>query len=66
MDPKPWFLSKTVIGGIVAIAAGLARAAGMEVDDASLGGVLEGAAAIVGGALSIYGRIKAERPIRWG
>lgn len=66
MDPKAWYLSRAVWGGVVAILAGLLSAFGINLDEAAqvdavnIGLALAGA---IGGALAIYGRVKASAPI---
>lgn len=66
MDPKAWYLSRAVWGGVVAILASLLSAFGIDLDEAAqadavnIGLALTGA---VGGALAIYGRLKAKAPI---
>lgn len=57
---KPWFLSKSVIGGIVAGAAGITGLYGMDLDQAELEGILVGVGGIVGSILAIYGRVTAK------
>jgi hypothetical protein len=60
---KQWYRSKTVWGGLVALAAGLARAAGIEVDAALQGEIADSLLAIasaLGGLVAIYGRLVAE------
>lgn len=63
-DPKPWYLSRAVWGGIVAAAAGIGAVAGIDIDQPALVELLLAAGGIAGGALGIYGRLRAERPIR--
>lgn len=66
MDPKAWYLSRAVWGGVVAILASLFSAFGINLDEAAqadavnIGLALAGA---VGGALAIYGRVRASAPI---
>lgn len=66
MDPKAWYLSRAVWGGVVASLASLFSAFGVNLDEAAqadavnIGLALAGA---VGGALAIYGRVKASAPI---
>ena len=70
MDSKPWYLSRGVWGGIVAAVAGVlallgrslpADAVGPLTDDVMR--IVEGLAAVIGGALAIYGRVKAQTPV---
>lgn len=66
MDPKAWYLSRAVWGGIVAILASLLSAFGINLDETAqaeavnVGLALAGA---IGGTLAIYGRVKASAPI---
>ena len=66
MDKK-WYQSRAVWGGIVASAAGIAAAFGHEIapeHQEALVQAMVGIAGSVGGLLAIYGRIKADRPIK--
>lgn len=59
---KPWWMSRTVIGVLIAAAAGLASRWGIQIDVRAMTDI----ALIVGGAgLAIYGRTKATTPIRF-
>lgn len=60
-DAKPWWMSRAILGGAVAILAGFF---GLSTADAvDLTKFLTDAGSLAGGALAIYGRIKAKRPI---
>lgn len=64
---KAWWQSKTVWGGAIALAAGVAGAFGISVgleDQEMLTAAIVGIASGVGGLLSIYGRIKANKAIK--
>jgi uncharacterized membrane protein len=62
-DPKPWYASRGVIGGLVVVVAQVAQAIGYQVDaDALTDLVLQGVA-LVGGLLALVGRVQATRPI---
>lgn len=66
MDPKAWYQSKTILGAIVALLAGVAGIAGYtvsEVEQSSLLELLLSVGSAAGGLLAWYGRIKASRPI---
>ncbi|MCR6498897.1 hypothetical protein MUO32_07640 [Shinella sp. CPCC 101442] len=66
-EMKPWYKSRTVWGALIAIAASLANAAGVEVttgDEGELTDLLVAAAGTIGGVIAIYGRISARRPVR--
>lgn len=59
---KPWYLSKTVWGGLVAVAASMAHLAGLTIgpeDQELLAAALAETVATAGGLLAIYGRIAA-------
>jgi ABC-type antimicrobial peptide transport system permease subunit len=71
MDSKAWYASKGVWGGIVGVLAGglalLGHALSAEtqatlVDNAVAIGT--GVATIIGGAVAIYGRLKADKIIK--
>lgn len=66
-EVKPWYRSRTVWGALIAIAASLANAAGIEVtagDEAELADLLVAAAGTAGGLIALYGRIFARRTVR--
>lgn len=62
---KPWWKSKGVIGGLVAIIAGLGGLFGLDVDQAALTDILLQLSAAVGGVVAVVGRFKAQKPLRW-
>lgn len=65
-DYKSLFTSKTVWGGIIAVAAGLAGVFGYSVspaDQVQAIDALSGVAAAVGGIVAIFGRVKATKKI---
>ena len=63
-EVKPWYLSKGVWGGIVAmVAAVLAPIFGVSLDvetQVNITNILVSLSGVVGGALSVYGRVKAQ------
>ncbi|WP_421594545.1 hypothetical protein [Shinella sp. M27] len=66
-ETKPWYTSRTVWGALIAIAASLANAAGIEItagDEGELADLLVSAAGVIGGLIAVYGRISARRPVR--
>nr|WP_298100717.1 hypothetical protein [uncultured Shinella sp.] len=66
-ETKPWYMSRTVWGALIAITASLANAAGVEIkagDEGELADLLVSAAGTIGGLIAIYGRISARRPVR--
>ncbi|MBV2182968.1 MAG: hypothetical protein KUL88_00280 [Rhizobium sp.] len=69
LDAKQWYLSKTVWGALIAMAAPLLRHAGVEMglaEQADLADALATLAGAFGGVLAIYGRVRATRSIGQG
>jgi hypothetical protein len=66
-DTKSWYASRTVWGGILAIAvpvaATLLHVNVTDVDTQQIAALLAGAGGLVGGAIAVYGRIKASKTI---
>ena len=63
-DVKAWYQSRTVWGALIAIAASLAHAAGVEItagDEGELADLVVSAAGTIGGLLALFGRISARR-----
>lgn len=63
---KPWYQSKTILGAGVTVAASLVALLGVEVsaaDQAALTDSLLAIASGMGGAVAIYGRVKASGSI---
>ena len=63
-DVKAWHQSRTVWGALIAIAASLAHAAGVEIttgDEGELADLVVSAAGTIGGLLALFGRISARR-----
>lgn len=63
-DTKQWYQSKTVWGALIAIAASLLQAGGVDLDVAGQDQLADNLVAIsgaVGGLIAIYGRLKAEK-----
>lgn len=66
-ESKPWWQSKSVIGGLVALAAGIAGIFGVVMspdDQAITTEAILGIAGAIGGLLAVYGRIKASKSIK--
>ncbi len=64
---KTWWQSKTVWGGLVAVAAALTKASGAEIslaDQSAITDALVNLMGAVGGLLAIYGRLAARTSIR--
>ncbi len=69
-EPKPWYKSKAVIGGLIAAAVPIASIffpAAATIDPASATGwlmrIVEVGGPVFGGLLAILGRVQADRPI---
>lgn len=65
-DAKPWYQSKTIWGGLIAILAAVLQAGGKEISPAAAGDLTEAATTVagaVGGVLAVYGRLAAKTNI---
>ncbi|MBT9368586.1 hypothetical protein KLP42_01655 [Rhizobium sp. CSW-27] len=65
-NAKPWYLSKTIWGGVIALLAALLQATGQQGSPLAEGDLAEAAttlAGAVGGVLSVYGRLAAKTSI---
>lgn len=65
-DTKPWYLSVTIIGSVVAVGATGLRMAGFDItvaDQQVLTDTALNIAAIVGSLAAVYGRVKATRKV---
>lgn len=65
-DQKPWYASRAVWGGLIAIAAGIAGALGYTVspdDQEQIALIVTSIAGSVGGAIAVYGRIRASKTV---
>lgn len=63
-DTKFWYQSKTVWGALIAIAASLLQAGGIDFDAAGQDQLADNLVALsgaIGGLVAIYGRLKAEK-----
>jgi hypothetical protein len=66
---KPWWASKGVWGGAIGVLAGVATLAGVDLNaglQAELTEIAVGVGELFGGALAIYGRLKAVSAVVWG
>ena len=70
-EMKPWYRSKSVIGGVLAAVAGVAALIGYQFGPAEVEAtskdtliVIEGVVTIVGAALAIWGRVAAKTRIK--
>ena len=64
MNIKRWYLSKGIIGGVIAALATVASLLGYNVGAEGQAEITTGVIAIAGAGLSIYGRIKATDKIK--
>ena len=65
-DTKPWYLSRTVWGALVAIAASIGAVFGVMITEADQVEIADAALQIVGavgGFLALYGRLSAQKII---
>lgn len=65
-DEKPWYLSKTVIAGMVTVLIGICSAlgfVGFEAETDSIAELVLQLTTAVAGAVAIYGRITATKKI---
>lgn len=62
---KSWWQSQTIIGGAVALIAGIAGAFGLDAAGVSsdLGEIVTGLVGAVGGVIAIIGRFRADKRI---
>lgn len=66
-EQKAWWQSRAVIGGLVALGAGVAGIFGYAVDTNTQEGIVTLVTGIVGGIgglVAIYGRVKAQKSIK--
>lgn len=66
-ETKPWYMSKTVWGGLIAVAAGAAGAFGYTIapdDQAQIVDAVVAVATVVGGLLAVFGRVKASKAVK--
>lgn len=62
IEEKPWYLSKTIWGSLIAVAAALLSAAGIDLDPGARDQVTEALVQLIGAAgalFAIYGRLSA-------
>lgn len=66
-ETKSWYMSKTVWGGLIAVAAGAAGAFGYTVapdDQAQIVEAIVAIATVGGGLLAVFGRVKASKAVK--
>lgn len=62
VDEKPWYLSKTIWGSLISVAAAFTGMIGVTLEPAMQGEIADALVQIVGAAgalLAIYGRLRA-------
>lgn len=62
VDEKPWFMSKTIWGSLIAVIAALVTSIGITIDGTTQSAIAESAVQLVGALSSIfaiYGRLSA-------
>ncbi len=67
-NTKVWWQSKGVWGSVVAMAAGVGHVAGIDISQPiqnELTDIIVGFGTLAGGALALYGRIKAVAAVIW-
>ena len=64
-DGKPWYQSRGVIGGLVAVGAGIGSLFGVDVDQATATDIGLQIGTVAGAVFAVIGRIGAEKPIRF-
>lgn len=66
-ETKSWYMSKTVWGGLIAVAAGAAGAFGYTIapdDQAQIVDAVVVVATVIGGLLAVFGRVKASKAVK--
>lgn len=61
--PKPWWLSRAVVGSVVTVAVGLAGIAGWSVDAAATTELVLSLLTMLSGALAWWGTVQRKAPI---
>jgi hypothetical protein len=61
--PKPWYLSRTLIGLLVLLASQAAKGAGLEIESEALTDAIVTGLDLLGAGLVWWGRVAATRPI---
>ena len=67
-NTKPWWQSKTVWASIIAVLAGMASLAGINLDATlqdELANLITAAAEVASGAVALLGRLQAQTALTW-
>lgn len=64
VDAKPWYASRSIWGGIIALVAAGAGMLGYTLDQAAALEIATQLGGLIGGAMAIYYRVTATHPIR--
>lgn len=65
-ESKPWYQSKTIWGGVIAVGAAVGGAFGLHIDASTQAGIIDACVVLgggVGGLLSIIGRVTAQHKV---
>lgn len=63
-DPKPWWASKTILGGAAVVLSQAASLLGYQLDAELAVEIATSVVGLAGGVLAIWGRLTAVQPIR--
>ena len=58
-ESKPWYASTAVWGGVLAALSPLIALAGYQIDAGQAADILAAVGSLIGGALAVYGRVRA-------
>ncbi|MGH9876014.1 MAG: hypothetical protein ACRD5H_00105 [Nitrososphaerales archaeon] len=61
LEFKPWWMSKTIIGAVI---AGVSGSLGLVLDETAILSIIDNAGVVFGAALAIYGRVVAKKVIK--
>nr|WP_321270474.1 hypothetical protein [uncultured Tolumonas sp.] len=65
-ESKPWYQSKTIWGGVIAVGAAVGGAFGLHIDASTQAGIADACVVLgggVGGLLAIFGRLTAQHKV---
>jgi len=63
-NSKPWYQSKTIIGGIINALVLVSYVSGLKISEEIIGELINGVAGVIGTVMVIIGRIKAQGGIK--